>query len=223
MARGKGKGVSRKRAKRKLVIIFGENENDTKAIASFLRGLISDANLLIEARKRPPVLIKDADPEDYPSRTRQIRAIIEAARVDHDVIAIFAHEDCDQVEDAHLALEAKIKVALADGRHAVEAAVPAWEIEAWLMQWPDAFPLHVPSWRSIAQYKGRRVGLIVDAKEELARSLKPVNGGREYRESDSSIIADIVRARGWVRDPQARSDSFQKFVEAADRVAAAAG
>lgn len=210
-----------KKTRRKLVLVFGENENDTKAIAHLLRGLRPDGRWSVEARKRPPILIKHAAVQDLPSRVDRIVAVIKAEEVTSDVIAVFAHEDCDAVEPAHEALEIKIRSAFAGSGYHVEAAAPAWETEAWLMQWPDAFSMHVPTWASLSVLRGRRVGLIVNAKEELSRRLRPQPGGRQYRESDAPIVAAIIEQQGWVRAPQATSESYLSFVAAADRLSEA--
>lgn len=215
------RGSSRpKKARRKVVLIFGENENDTRTVAHLLRGLRPDGRWNVEARKRPPILIKDADVHDLPSRVDRIVAVIKAEEVTSDVIAVFAHEDCDAVEPAHLALESKILSAFAQSGYHVEAATPAWETEAWLMQWPDAFSIAVPSWTSLSIYQGRRVGLINNAKEELSRRLQSRPGSRNYRESDAPLLAAIIEREGWTRAPQAISESYSSFVAAADRVSA---
>lgn len=215
--KGKGKG----KTKQKTVLIFGENENDTRVIAALLRALWPEATWRLQSLKRPPLLIKDAKPGDVPSRVERIAAVIRAAAVSADVIAIFAHEDCDAVEDAHIALDAKIRQAFATAGHSVEPAVPAWEMETWLMQWPDAFSHHVAAWRSIQRYTGTNVGLIVDAKQALTRALRPNAKVRDYRESDAPILAEIVATNGWARSPKARSASYTMFVAAADAVWAA--
>lgn len=207
-----------KRSRRKLVLVFGENENDTKTLAHLLRALRPDADWTVEPRKRPPVLIKDAKLEDLPSRVERILAVVRAEEVSSEIIAFFAHEDCDAVEPAHEELAAKMRNAFRGCKYQVEPAVPAWETEAWLMQWPDAFPLHVQGWPSVDSYRGRRVGLIVNAKEDLVRALRTRQGGREYRESDAPHLAHVVAEHGWARAPRARSDSYLAFVDAADRI-----
>lgn len=211
--------------RRKKVLVFGESDNDTKAIAAFLRGVWPDVDWTIEARRRPPILIKDASPESIPDRVATVAALIDVESVDSDVIAVFAHEDCDAVEPAHLALAQKIEEAFRSRGYEVRAVAPAWEMETWLMQWPDSFPAVVPSWASVErQYAGRNVGLIVNAKEALTRALRPAGRSvRDYRESDAPALAEIVRERGWIRTPRASSGSFDAFVAAADEVLAATG
>jgi len=203
---------SRQRPKK--VLVFGEDQNDTRAIAAFIRAACPDANFSIEPYRRPPILLRDAKPEDVPDRVAVVTSLIDAALVDSDVIAIFAHEDCDKVEPAHEVLGKKIEAAYASAGYVVSAAAPAWETEAWLFLWPDAFKEYRPKWRSIDKYKGRNVGLIVDAKEELVRALRPTGktAVRDYRESDAPALVEIIAKRGWVRAPMGSSASFQAFI-----------
>lgn len=211
-------GGGRRGPKPKLILIFGEDENDTKAVREFILALKPDSKVRVEARRQPPINLRDAPAGSVPDRVSKIAKLIDAASVDSEVVAVFAHEDTDAVEDSHIALTAKIETAFrAKGYEQVWAATPAWEMETWLMQWPDAFSSHVPSWRQL-KTAGRHVGMINDAKEWLTRELRPSGGGRvrDYRESDAPMIAGIVRANSWIRAPRATSTSFGMFVDRVD-------
>ena len=207
----------RTRSKPKLILIFGEDENDTKTVREFILALRPDLGITIEARRNPPINLRDAPSGAVRSRAERIARVIDAASVDSDVVAVFAHEDTDAVEPSHVALSAKIETAFRSiGYQQVWAAIPAWEMEAWLMQWPEAFAEYLPSWRRL-RTAGRRVGLIDNAKEYAIRELRPGSGRvRDYRESDSPYLANIVRSRSWSRSPRAVSHSFDLFVEKVD-------
>jgi len=211
-ARGK-----RGKPRRKVILVFGENQNDTDAIKQFILALAPDADVRVDAMRRPPVNLRDAPQQSIPDRVSIIGKLIDAAEVDADVIAVFAHEDCDAVEPSHLVLADRIEAAFhSRGYPFVWAATPAWETEAWLMLWPEAFEKHVPSWRPL-NTSGRSVGLIENAKEFVARSVELPHGhGRGYRESDAPKLAEIVRHEGWIRTPAARSDSFNEFARKVD-------
>lgn len=85
------------------------------------------------------------------------------------------------------------------------------------MQWPEAFRQYRPKWSSANRYIGRRVGLIVDAKEDLTRILRAANHNvRDYRESDAPKVAEIVGTNGWSRTPLATSHSYNDFVAQVD-------
>lgn len=204
---------SARRTKRKKIIVLGESDNDTHAIAEFLRACLPIDGSSIDARRQPQVLIKDARPDQIPSRAAAIRAVIRAEQTDSTVVAVVVHEDCDAVEPAHVALSSKLTASLSDLGVQVITAVPAWEMETWLMQWPEAFARYRPAWQSISKYDGRNVGLIANAKEVLQRDLRPTRGKtRDYRESDAPGIAAIVHSNGWVSKPRAKSESFDLFV-----------
>lgn len=206
-----------KKAKRQTVLIFGEDENDTKSIRELLTAMLPNLDGKIKNFARPPILIKDANPSDVPSRAQAIATLIEVEQVSSDVICVFAHEDCDKIEPAHEELAAKIETALADQGHHVHAVAPAWEMETWWFQWPDALVQVRPGWRSVDQYKNRNLGKIADSKEELRRALRPRGRTkvRDYSETDGPRIAQAVRELGIVSDRQGLCASFERFVESA--------
>lgn len=210
--------------RRPVVLVFGESINDTKAIAELLLALCPALDGMVKALPRPPILIKDARMEDVRDRAGTIAALIDAEQTTRDVICVFAHEDCDDAEPAHEAIASKIEAAMRERGHSVHAIVPAWNLEAWWLLWPDAVARYRPTWRRLMTRPGQRVGLIVDSKSHLQRALRPGGGTRtrDYRESDSQGIAAAVRELGIVRQPVGASLSFTRFTEAADGCCVAA-
>lgn len=230
MSRGKGgRGGPKRQAGRRppLVLVFGEDENDTKSIRELIEALQPGLVGKVQHRRQPLVLIKNARPEDVPDRAQRIAAVVEASRTTHDVLCVFAHEDCDELEPAHGEACAKIEAALEQAGCPAHAVVPAWELEAWWFLWPEAVQAVRPkSWRLPDDYVGKQVGRIRDAKEELARRIVPKNlkpekrkGFPHYQESDSPAIARQVREKGVARKPQAQSDSYARFVASVDQCA----
>ena len=219
----KGKGKADKRPS--LVLLFGEDENDTKSIRELIEGLRPEFASKVQHRRQPLVLIKNARPEDVPERAQRIADAVDIERATHDVACVFAHEDCDEVEPKHLAVCAKIEAALAKAGCPAHAVVPAWELEAWWFMWPDAVQAVRPkSWRAPDDHLGKRVGLIKDAKEELRRKVVPKDLKPEkrksfphYQESDSPTIARQVREKKLARKPGAKSDSYSRFVSSVDQ------
>ncbi|HYO56546.1 hypothetical protein [Archangium sp.] len=208
-----------------LVLVFGEDENDTKSIRELIEGLRPELVGKVQHRRHPLVLIKNARPEDVPDRAQRIADAVDIARATHDVACVFAHEDCDDVEPKHEAVCAKIEAALAKAGCPAHAVVPAWELEAWWFMWPEAVQAVRPkSWRAPDDHLGKRVGLIKDAKEELRRKVVPKDLKPEkrksfphYQESDSPTIARHVRERKLARNPGAKSDSYSRFVSSVDQ------
>ena len=219
----KGRGKAEKRSP--LVLVFGEDENDRKSIRELIEALRPELAGRVQERRQPLVLIKNARPEDVPERAQRIAAVVDTDRATHDVMCVFAHEDCDDVEPAHEAACTKIETALAKVGCLAHAVVPAWELEAWWFMWPEAVQAVRPkSWRAPDDHLGKRVGLIKDAKEELRKRVVPKDLKPEkrktfphYQESDSPTIARHVREKKLARTPGARSDSYARFLASVDQ------
>jgi hypothetical protein len=208
-----------------LVLVFGESENDTRAIREMILALCPDVGR-VEVRRRPLVLIKNARPEDIRSRADQVAAVVAAEDAVGSVVCVFAHEDCDAVEPGHVAVAERIEQALAAALRrvgiegcGVHAVVPAWEIENWWLLWPEQVGGLIGGWRVPSDWRGRDVGKVANGKEALIRSLRPRQQRRsrrarvrDYRESDAPGVALAVGAAGLAADPQGRSASYARFM-----------
>jgi hypothetical protein len=196
----------------KRVLVFGESENDTKAIAELVRCLRSDLD--VGTRREPIVLDKAADARKRKTNVEKIAAVVRADAAARPVHAVVLHHDCDAVEPAHVdesrRLETEAAAACAPAR--VVAATPAFELEAWWYLFPHAVAAYRPGWRGLAR-QGQEVGKLKDAKETLRRDLRPTNRSkvRDYEEADAPGIAKKVRELGLCRSPQAQSASFDLF------------
>jgi hypothetical protein len=203
--------------RRKLVLIFGEDHNDTKSLRELFLALCPGFSGTVKPLARPPILLRDARPADLKDRAARVAALIEAEQAVADVMCIFAHEDCDECEPAHNDLTKRIQDAFASVGHHVHAVAPAWELETWWFLWPRAVREYRPSWATLDSYAGMDLGRIRNSKEELRRALRPQGQRRtrDYRESDAPGIAGKVRELGVVDQRQAQSESFRLFREAA--------
>lgn len=203
------------------MLVFGEDDHDRECIKILLEGLRPDLARRVQKRRQPLVLIKDARPEDVPDRAQRIAAVIEAEQEKGRVACVFAHEDCDQVEPLHELVGKKIEDALRATGLDAHAVVPAWEMEAWWFLWPEAVKAAYPSWRVPDDHVGRNVGMIRDAKEELAKRVVPpgIRAGRGgfigYRESDAVRISEKVVELGLLHRKRAVSASYDRFVASA--------
>lgn len=208
------KNARARKPKGRIILAFGESDNDTHAL-KFLVAALRPELPLVEPQKVPLILAKDAHKAKRSTTMEKIARYILARRVTHDVLSVIAHRDCDAVEPAH---EDNCK-ALLDDMRALSlpqpvAATPAFEIESWWFLWPDALAATRPCWNKIKAL--RDVGMIRDAKGELFRRLQPVNGsGRcpDYAESDSRKIAENVKKMALVHKRRGTSRSFENFVE----------
>jgi hypothetical protein len=212
----RGKTSSKKARRSKSILVFGESENDRGVIQELFYALCPDFEGTVRQIRKPQVLIRDCHVDRIPDRLKMIGSLIDAERVTNDVICIFAHEDCDAVEPAHLEVSHKIERAFSEAGYHIHAVTPAWETESWLFLWPDAIAEYRPSWRRVDKYAGKNVGMIQNAKEELGNAVKPssrVQSYRAYRESDAPLIAQKVRELGLANSPRAKSASYDRFRE----------
>jgi len=204
------------------VLVFGESENDTKTIREFIEALCPSVK--VETRRKPIVLIKDARPENVRPQADQIARAIAVDEENGPVRCVFAHKDCDCVEPGHESTAEAIEIALATALRragvtgcSVHAVVPAWEMENWLLLWPEIVGAHVTSWREPTEYRNRNLGVVENGKEALGAAVRPRDAkgkrarSREYRESDAPGIAREIRQRQLVATPAGTSASYARF------------
>ena len=221
------------------ILIFGESENDTKALKEFIEALCDGFEGSVETRRRPLVLIKDARPENVRSQAEQIARVVAAETQVGPVICVFAHKDGDVVEPGHTAVATLIEQAVRGALRrlnvsscSVHAVVPAWELENWLLLWPSVLGSYVPSWRTPDEYKNRNVGKIENGKEVLRAAVRPPADRsskrgksrtrvREYKESDAPGIVKAIREKGLIGSPDGTSRSYDRFVASVEECCAA--
>ncbi|KUN90368.1 hypothetical protein AQJ66_00040 [Streptomyces bungoensis] len=89
-------------------------------------------------------------------------------------------------------------------------ALAAYEIEAWLMLFPEAFPKVRPGWRLREADCRRDLARLEKAKEHLVKYL----GKPPYRESDApAIMQAAVRGRHVTARPAGNNRSFRDFAD----------
>ena len=212
----------RSRRRPSKVLVFGEDANDTRVVEELLCGLYPELAGLVTPFRKPPILMKDASPADMPDRVARISAIIDAEKATSEVIGILAHEDCDAVEPAHIALSQKIELNFQQRGYEVFPVVPAWETEAWFFLWPAALHAYRPTWQKLSAQPHRNVGKIQNAKEALRRELRPKGATktRDYRESDAPGVAEQVRRLGLAGTPSGASGTYGQLMTHASTIAA---
>ncbi len=215
----KGKIHDRRAKKPKTILIFGENDNDCHALKNLVEALRPDL-AKIETNKHPMILGKNTHLNKRNTVCQEIARFVAARNVVCEVVSVIAHRDCDQVEPAHKAhRDSLLNDMRASALPQPVAATPAFEMEAWWFLWPKALAETRACWNAIRP-RGQ-VGKIVDAKEELRRTLRPKGGtGKcpDYTESDSRKVAENVRRLDIARAPQGKSESFADFVDQLDRL-----
>ena len=177
------------------VLVFGEDDNDRTAIRHLIPALLPiNTRTEIKAIRRPIVLSRGADRRKKKAMAQEIAGFYEVfAR--RGRVTVVVHRDCDALEPSHIENTANLLGYL--GRAGVTRAVPAtpaWEIESWWMHFPEAIRQTRPCWRNV-NYAVAGIGMIANAKERLARDLRPRGRGRncpDFSESDGIRIAQII-------------------------------
>ena len=119
-----------------LILIFGEDDNDRRALVHLVRALTpTGSSVGIETRRRPIILSREA--VRRPAVSEEIAALWRVEQKPGRRVVVLAHRDCDDLEPAHVAeAEALKREIRAAGVTEAVAATPAWEIEIMV----DAVP-----------------------------------------------------------------------------------
>lgn len=214
-----GKSVPKAQKSSEFIVFFGEDANDRDALRILLFAMIRNpGRYKAKPLRKPIALVKDIDAAKRRARGSAVARAVRAINVLGKVRATIFHEDADAPEPAHVERERAILTVYSDLGCAVVAAVPAWEMESWWFLFPDAVGAVSESWRCPDQHVNRDVGKMHNAKEELARSIRPTGlprtaRFREYRESDAVDIARKIVEMGLIHQPRARSASWTSFVD----------
>ena len=76
-----------------MILIFGENQNDSRALRELVMGLCPEANGRVQVRREPPSLQRDAGPKATRTRAERVAAVVRAER--HPVTCVLVHSDAD--------------------------------------------------------------------------------------------------------------------------------
>jgi hypothetical protein len=175
------------------VLVFGEDDNDRKAIIHLIRAL-SDSKAKITPHKKPIILDRGACKKKRAKMVEEIANFAKAYEKAGRGVAVIVHRDCDAVEPAHVELAKSLQEQLsAAGVRSLVAATPAWEIESWWMLFPKAIEKVCTCWKKV-NYGSQWVGKFANAKEKLIRDLRPsaTRKCRDFCEADGVKIAKVV-------------------------------
>ncbi|MET7384339.1 hypothetical protein ACFYPT_25815 [Streptomyces sp. NPDC005529] len=208
---------------RGVIVLAGEDSNDCRIVAEIVKQHhpnLGNARLVEISDK---TRLKTATGPDLAARVRTIigKAKGRALRARGPLVGLVIHEDLDGYTDAeYTRVRANVAGALSRETPCNSAlALAAWESEAWLLLFPDAFPAVRPNWKVPAQLQGRDTGTIKSPKEELKRRL----GAPVFRESDGPVIAQQARSLGLLTSgPTGTNRSYRDFVQEVGQWPAAA-
>ncbi|MFI9599376.1 hypothetical protein ACIHCX_05725 [Streptomyces sp. NPDC052043] len=139
-------------------------------------------------------------------------ALAKAKDCGAELVGIVVHADMDGVTNGEYdKVRARITAELRAGLPCKSAlALAAFEMEGWLMQFPEAFPKVKPGWAMRPQDCGKDLGGFEAPKKHLKKYLgKPV-----YLESHSPRIMDAAVRLGHVSArPSGNNRSFRDFAD----------
>lgn len=201
------------RRKSKVCLFFAESRNDSSALIHLVKALRRDAPDC-RIMGEPLILSSSAGSDKKVELSARVASVVRAFSVRAEVVGVFVHRDCDQVEPAHVKSAEELEsMLIADGIFQPIAATPAYEIEAWWFLWPNIVSTVRNCWRQLPQ-RNRNHGLVANAKERLRAELRPSGRSHrcpDYAESDSIEIARRVLDSDRVNEVMGSSESFFCF------------
>lgn len=212
------RGGTRVRARVKpVVVLAGEDANDRRSLRVLLeafcpnmRGRIVEIN--------DPVRLREASQENLSARVNKLARLARAraTREGADLACVFVHEDLDRVDGAEYdAARHRVHAALAKEFGTAHYVLSVWEMEAWLLLFPDALTGVVKSWKVPAQLRNRDTGTLSDPKKILMQKVSSAN--RRYRESDAPDVLAHAVSSGCADRPVGTNRSWQQLrADAAD-------
>jgi hypothetical protein len=156
--------------------------------------------------------LRDASEANLNDRVRRFALHVRAraAREQAPIAAVFVHEDLDDIDsDRYDAICKRVQGALVRELENAHYVLAVWEIEAWLLLFPQAVAGFTNGWRVPARRSGRDTGKFQDPKHIFKDEIS--KAGMSYRESDAPAIARHIVARGAHSAPIGSNRSFEDF------------
>ncbi|MEU2234825.1 hypothetical protein [Streptomyces vietnamensis] len=193
-----------------VIIVAGESDNDREVLRHLIRALHPGPCPKIEIIKDKIRLAAAIDQLSPRVETLRKNALAKAKDCRAELAGVVVHADLDGVADENYdRVRARVSAQLANGLPCPSAlALAAVEMEAWLMQFPDAFPKVRRGWAMRPEDCRRDLAYVPNPKEHLQRHL----GKPPYRESDSPLIMEAAVKNGHVSaTPKGNNRSFRDF------------
>ncbi|WP_248843915.1 hypothetical protein [Streptomyces hirsutus] len=198
---------------RGVIVLAGEDSNDCRIVAEIIKQHHPDLGNARLVEISDKTRLKTATGPELAARIRTIigKAKGRALRAKGPLVGLVIHEDLDGYTDAeYTRIRANVAGALSRESPCNSAlALAAWESEAWLLLFPDAFPAIRSNWKVPAQLRGRDTGTLKSPKEELKHKLN----SPAFRECDGPEVAKQARSSGLLASgPTGTNRSYKDFV-----------
>jgi hypothetical protein len=206
------RGGTRIRAERKpIIVLAGESGNERMIMRILLEACCPQAKGRI-VEVNDGIRLREAGDEKLAARVQQLARSVRAraAREQASVACVFIHEDLDDVDSEKcIKIHARVQQALEHELGHSHYVLATWEVEAWLLLFPEALADFADSWSVPAKYQGADTGMIHDPKRVLRQQVS--KAGPKYRESDAPGITERAVALGLHMKPTGTNRSYSRF------------
>ncbi|WP_460400085.1 hypothetical protein [Actinophytocola sediminis] len=123
---------------------------------------------------------------------------------------MFVHEDFDACDGHDLVTtRERVQQELEKQFDTAHYVLAAWEMEAWLLLFPDALAKVATGWRVPQKYLMRDTGRLADPKRILMTQVS--RSARRYRESDAPRVIEKVVSLGQHTTPVGSNRTWDWF------------
>lgn len=203
---------TRKRATRKPVIVLaGEDSNDRECMRIVIEATCPEAHGRLVDINETVRLHQASHPNltnrvDKLARLAEARAAYERAAI----AAVFVHEDYDAVDsDNRATARNRVQQALSARLGSAHYVLATWEVEAWLLLFPQALSATYKTWSVPAKYIGKNTALVQDPKQVLMREIGKANP--RYRESDAPKVLAKAAELNLLATPSGTNCSWREL------------
>jgi len=211
------RGWTRQRPTRGPVIVLaGEDSSDRKILRAFLEAVCPDARGRV-VEVNGAVRLRDAGDVALMDRARTVarRVRAGAAREQAEVACVFIHEDFDAVDSSErAAIRERVQQALRRNIGKTYYILACWEVEAWLLLFPNAISTVSSSWVVPNRYRGVDTGRINDPKRVMKQEVSTIARSR-YEETDAPKIFEKAIELGLLDSPSGSNRSYRELRQSA--------
>lgn len=210
------RGGTRHRATRKpVVVLAGEDSNDRKSLCALLEEICPQMRgRLVEIRDS--VRLQNAGQKALAERVdtlaRKVRA--RAARERAEVACVFVHEDRDAPDgDGCDEARERVQRALTAAFGNAHYVLSVWEMEAWLLLFPEALTKVVSTWSVPGRYRNCDTGRLTDPKRIVMGEC--TSSRTRYSESHAPAVFAAAAELGLLDRPAGSNRSWSWFRDGA--------
>lgn len=203
-------------ARKPIIVLAGEASNDRKVLRALLEAVCPGAQGRI-VEINDIVRLRDAGDSALVERAAKLAGSIRARaeREQAKVACVFVHEDFDAINSSQRdIIRKRVQIALRLNFPRTFYILAAWEVEAWLLMFPDAVSAVNSSWVVPRRYRGTDTGLIADPKRAMMQEVGKARNSR-YRESDAPKVIDKVVELNLVNSPSGFNLSYSELLQSA--------